>query len=182
MLKQDKLLELADFIEKMPQGKYGVKSGFEMRTWSLDWCLNGRREDCGTVSCIGGSAQLLWRLEDQVDVYTTLSDDPEMLVMFDEDTAEEDLVEHVDYNTLDALFYPGYEPAWNATPHEAARVIRYLVETGKVDWTIIEKMEVEPEIVPGAGTYEGPNGPDEAPPPLEHEHSRLDDDGNPYGT
>lgn len=130
MLNADKLLALAHAIELMEHGSYFDRvPGFDMRVWSEDWCFPNLPHDCGTASCIGGTAEVYFELPNAVSVYTFLTD-----------VEEEQAIPDKDYETLHSLFYPpesgGY---WGATPEDAAKVIRHLVATGTVDWSIIDE-------------------------------------------
>lgn len=119
MLNADRLLTLASHIEKMPEG-YAADyvTGFDMNQWRAEFCSPKAKDPlhaCGTVSCIGGTAEILFG-GSAFDVLGASSDQ--------------------DYDTLKRLFYPPLNdsPGWEATPAQAARVIRHLVETGKVEW------------------------------------------------
>jgi hypothetical protein len=75
---------------------------FSMRAWKSGYA-------CGTVACIGGTAELLGG----VDM---------------EDGA-------VGGDELNDLFYPdGCEGAWDATPKQAAKALRNYLMTGEARW------------------------------------------------
>lgn len=161
MLRADRLLELADVIEKMPWAKdrqSGGECGFNMEVWNEDF-------PCGTVSCIGGTAQIHFGLKHETEVYAFLSDLGEKVT---EHIVEEEAngyrsaryVRSDDYSSLLSLFYPPPH-GWSADPQEAAQVIRHLATTGQVDWDRMHNSEEEPE----------PNTGDD--------FGRLADDGGP---
>lgn len=130
MLNADKLLVLADAIEVMEHGSYFDQlPGFDMHVWNEDWCDADLPNDCGTASCIGGTAQVLFGLDTATEVYLFLSD-----------TEDDQGVVDEDWTTLHDLFFPHEGHIyWNATPEQAAKVIRHLVATGKVEWSILDE-------------------------------------------
>ncbi len=76
---------------------------FNMSCWT-----NGHK--CGTVACIGGTAELLGKFR-----FTTESSD-----------------------VLHHLFHPGCEMEWEEiTPAMAAKALRSFLETGLADWVAI---------------------------------------------
>jgi hypothetical protein len=93
---------------------------------------------CGTWACVGGSAEILFKVKREAPS----PDDPEALYP-GAPTAPPSLEAKVGARLgltkvqRDALFYPAAHNnrAWEATPRQAARVIRHLASTGKVRWT-----------------------------------------------
>ncbi len=120
-MNKERILALADLIEKLPKGSvYGEKSGFDMTDFS---------HHCGTPACIGGWAR--WEHFGRPD-----------------DIASEIVASQLSYSevaagylgidleaTAEELFYPPTIDNWQGiTPQHAAAVLRNLVETGEVDW------------------------------------------------
>lgn len=150
MLRADLLLRLADHVEKMPKGSFDDSvPGFNMRSWNN--CVAQLPDgSCGTASCLGGTAEVLFENEmpgtvDVPDAYQILS------TLGGKVYAKPDTS---DYKTLRNLFYPKSNAgAWNATPAQAAAVVRYLVESGVVDWdkfVPIPEFRLIPEQLPNA--------------------------------
>lgn len=80
------------------------------------------KHDCGTCGCIGGWAQALLSKKGEPEEF-----EPRDLLGLTSDEAEE-------------LFYPRLpnDRLWNSvTIPEAVKVLDHLIETGKVDWSII---------------------------------------------
>lgn len=119
----NRLLELATAIELMPHtdaaNPFGRDTeplkGFNMGVWR-----------CGSVGCIGGWTNYLYP---PADGRSTSFDAASQLGLDDV--------------TADELFFPGEAAGWNGrwdytdvTPAMAATVIRNLVDTGRVDWSL----------------------------------------------
>lgn len=112
-LNTERLEELASIIERQNPDT------FNMAYW-----------DCGSSACIGGWCERLY---------------PDHGSAFEALTVDE--TGRIDDPILNLLFYPGEdrpgmtrrmsEAAWASTPAQAAKVIRNLITTGKVDWSII---------------------------------------------
>lgn len=88
--------------------------------------------ECGTVCCIAGLTQAIWP-EEFKDKYLFIRA-AEVLGISDE--------KFYGRSTLDddenSLFYPRKVDNWDKiTPAQAAKVIRNLIATGEVDWSII---------------------------------------------
>lgn len=151
MLNADRLLTLADEIEKMHKGNWNFDvPGFDMKTWNEVLYktdeTTGRRTKCGTVGCIGGMAECLWPTVGPAEYASAFA------ILGDEGDRE-------DYTTLHHLFHPNRADAWEASGLQAARVIRHLVKTGEVDWS--------DDVMNDIGLS------------YETEQARLADDGNP---
>lgn len=114
-----------DFIASIPE------DNFNMRWWGLDGPVaratyagpdtcprEERLHPCGTVACIGGWAMKLWNDE---------GDSPASILKLDPVTAK-------------SLFHPRYDGrSWGSyTNADAVKVIDHYLETGRVDWSIIE--------------------------------------------
>lgn len=101
--------------------------GFAMHRWGTtvahvtkyDRIPAAKFKGCGTVCCIGGSAQLLatGRVDDSQD-------------------GEEEAIAWlgIDFDASRALFYP--DDMRSRTKAKAVRVLRHLAKTGIVDWDI----------------------------------------------
>lgn len=108
-------------------GQYTIQD--KAQNSNLDWVPG----DCGAAMCIGGAAEKFFGDKQKI----------KDLIERDEYDDEEYAAELLDLDDLDAqkLFYP-----WNyfvvgatpLTPQGAAKVIYHLIETGKVDWSIID--------------------------------------------
>lgn len=128
MLRKDRLLELADYIEKMEpalvSGTLVTSPGFSMKVWykSFGGC-------CGTAMCIGGTADLLFNPKKPLDLEFDWTETANLLL--------ENPTEFMERERIYELFYPGtiQSGGWNATPQQAAFCIRELVRTGEVNWT-----------------------------------------------
>lgn len=83
-------------------GDKGKVDYFNMRAWR-------RKYDCGTVCCIGGTAQAL-----------SGTSFPNASVF--------------ENQNLHNLFYPNNQKAWNATPRQAARALSNYLSTGRASW------------------------------------------------
>jgi hypothetical protein len=89
---------------------------------------------CGTVTCIAGWAKLLLA-PDEPKANATLG-----AKLFG-----------LDIEAAWSLFHAGepdprnplYASRWGAGPSEAVRVLDHLLETGKVDWSIIDQPEAQ---------------------------------------
>jgi hypothetical protein len=138
----ERLLELAAAIELIPHTYLANPFGrdtvplkaFSMSVWR-----------CDTIGCIGGWTNYLYPPADG----RSISREAASKLGLDEVTA-------------DQLFFPGMESGWNpqweyadVTPAMAAMVIRNLVDTGTVDWSLCD-LPVVHEAPPVIGTAENP--------------------------
>lgn len=120
-MNTENILRLADEIEQR-----GLNNlGFNMKHF-----YSAGDSECGTTACIAGWAVLLEGRTHPMNLSTFgcintaarwLGLDPEL---------------------AKNLFCPGYTRdedhcGWNATPKQAAQVLRHLAETGEVNWCII---------------------------------------------
>lgn len=117
-MNKERLLHLAEVIERAPHergkwaesGYFAPLTAFTMELWH-----------CGSVGCIGGWACKLFNDGNVVG------------------TEEVAPLLGLSFETANTLFYPPNRLDYSSiTPAQAATVIRHLVETGEVDWTIIE--------------------------------------------
>lgn len=125
-MNKDRILALADLIEKQPHTVSLHGSGF---------CMNYVLHSCGTPSCIAGWAaweeegrpkavstpDTGWSLECKAQKYLGLA------------TSVEAELSDIAYS----LFYPEGDRVDlydNITPAQAAACLRHLAETGEVDW------------------------------------------------
>lgn len=130
-MNKERILALADLIEKQPHVDYSANFGFNMEDY---------RHDCGTPSCIAGWATALAHGLNEGNTPI-------------EGSAHCTAVAFLSINSQDGmeLFQPrGIHPdEWgNITPAHAAFTLRHLAETGKVDWSAYE-------AVRGASLNEG---------------------------
>lgn len=128
-MNKERILALADLIEKQPHTGEADLSGFNM-----EWLTH----DCGTPSCIAGWAA--WENDgrpSKMDVdwgFYAVENRAATWMGFAEIT--EGLSESEDQTFL--LFYPQnpYDDYHSITPSHAAAVLRNLAETGEVNWDI----------------------------------------------
>ena len=146
-MNTDRLKQIAEWLEEgaIHVDPSGSKYAFMMHFWkenvgvervqevanenNLNWVPG----DCGAAMCIGGAAEQFFGDKQEI----------ESLIENDEYDDEEYAASLLGLDNLDAqkLFYP-----WNhfvvgetpLTPQCAAKVIHHLIETGKVDWSIID--------------------------------------------
>lgn len=108
-------------------------SRFDMSQWNTAFVISekigGLVHECGSCGCIGGWTEALF-LSDRVELPS------------EEETRG---LLGLDYDEGSDLFYPPREqiPEWvdsewkNILPRHAVQVLDHLLETGKVDWSII---------------------------------------------
>jgi hypothetical protein len=122
-MNKERILKLADIIEKQPHTTPQQPDGFTMSNWT---------HDCGTPACICGWANHELNKETSSDIW-----------LGDDRVAAEWL--GLDIDTAGSLFEPSRERDSNPwatdwwdeiTPAHAAAVLRNLAETGKVDWSV----------------------------------------------
>lgn len=109
-MNRERILQLADVIEKTPHAQPDYWSEGPLTSFNMsEWRY-------GTCGCLGGWVEHLFRDEDDLHARDLLD--------IEGDAAEE-------------LFYPtGFTTYKDILPARAARVLRHLAETGKVDWSI----------------------------------------------
>lgn len=118
---------LAKVIEEQKPGGYADYSGFNM---------SALLHSCGTPMCMAGFGAWLkqgkpdivyhnpykmWEVEDAAATFLGFGPFPKNRTAF--------------AHPLYKLFYPGGS-YYNATPAQAARVLRHLAKTGVVDWEV----------------------------------------------
>lgn len=150
-MNAENLTKLADFLDSLPETPAEGDPGFHMRDWymtSVDMKVNPyitqempKHYMCGTVACIGGWAEVLEAKERGLDpdlhvYHTSLS--AENWLGFPTSEDEEDCP------LGDILFCPDdwYNDAGEdimecLTAKQAAIVIRNLIVTGEVDWSLV---------------------------------------------
>lgn len=121
-MNKDKILELADFIDKLEHVPWIADNGFNM---------GGYCHPCGTPSCIAGWASYIFTgkasLGNSNRVASEILDLPYEKAV-DLFLPEEEVLGDGGYKTLEII---------DPTPQQAATVLRHLVKTGKVDWLIV---------------------------------------------
>ena len=104
--KVTNLTDLAEFLKTLEYDHYGrLLKGFNMQE---------------THSCIGGWAR-------------RLQGDPAIVIA----EAVKKLAPTIDWEEIDELCFRPYNDnfdGWSATPHQAARAVEILRDTGKCDW------------------------------------------------
>lgn len=126
-MNKERILALADLIERQPfANEFDAPEGFGMVS---------AEHACGTPSCIAGWAY--WEAQGRPQIINTdYQVAAEYLGLAPPETS---WIE----SPADRLFFPGHPDAnvhragWNATPAQAATVLRHLAETGEVNWSII---------------------------------------------
>lgn len=128
-MNKEKLLQVADAIEASEL----LHFGFNMKVFKDSTAigiLDNSGRGCGTVGCIAG-----WTIATfQADHWK--SGDPDIFAF----RAQEEL--NLTDRQAHDLFFVGpaqenpYHPGWDATPAQAAMVIRHLAKTGEVDWDL----------------------------------------------
>jgi hypothetical protein len=117
-MNAERILKLADVIEGLPHGtvdwasSIGELSAFNMSEWN-----------CGTVGCIAGWTIKVFSKADDSTHYTT---EARSLLGLSSEEAE-------------GLFTPrcrDVEDYRRVKPTQAAAVLRHLVATGEVDWSV----------------------------------------------
>lgn len=125
-MNKRRLVKLAEWLEAGAPEKKGV-AGFDMSSY-----VEVRK--CGTVCCLAGAAQCFF------DPKHTVKNLNKWWPDWDWSEAAELL--GLDPTTADALFHPDQisdTMCWeHIKPKQAARVVRHLIETGKVDWTVFK--------------------------------------------
>jgi len=105
-------------------------SRFNMKFWARDfetsnpiYSVSALEHNCGTAACIGGWAEALFD-PDRKFHHNGVAHAGELLGL-DADVAER-------------LFFPRDDDhAWGATSAQAAKVVDHLINTGRVEWSVI---------------------------------------------
>lgn len=123
-----------------------VKYGFMMAYWkedSLDMetvqeeyenVLNWMPGDCGGAMCIGGAAEEFFGTDEEC-------------LKHESGTSFGAKLLSLTYEDANKLFFPWEEftiDDFQITPEKAAQVVRHLIKTGEVDWSILEGVETGP--------------------------------------
>jgi hypothetical protein len=118
-MNKDRILALADLVERQPHSDYYADAGFNMETYI---------HKCGTPSCIAGWAIFTFGGRSDLDCAS------------DRDTENRDAGELLGIGEEQsyALFQPLHLeiPLRKITPKQSAATLRHLAETGEVDWSI----------------------------------------------
>jgi hypothetical protein len=104
----ERILLLADVIEKQPHTQFHARSGFNMRTYT---------HSCGSPSCIAGWAAELFTENIEGSIFANAQ-------------AALDITDRQASN----LFMVDEIPWSDITPAHAARTLRNLAATGEVQW------------------------------------------------
>ncbi len=122
-MNKDRILELADRIEKMPllaDVRRSNDSGIEVSAPEIFDMEHWRsRTDCGSIACVGGWATIMFGNPDK----------------YYSDVASGELL-GLDWSDAQMLFYPTQSTWYRIAPARAAAVLRNLAATGLVDWSI----------------------------------------------
>jgi hypothetical protein len=149
-MNKENLLKLAEVLESP-----AAEAHFNMATWldhfgahALDLSsipIKDALEDCGTVACIAGWAARLAKPNAVIKPGDIESIAKEFLGFadtspgFSTETAEAvERGELLECCKSDDLFVPNSTYMKKATAKDAAKVVRHLVETGEVDWSVID--------------------------------------------
>jgi hypothetical protein len=106
-------LERLEIIAQWLEHPQPEQPQFDMQRWAE------RNIECGTTACIGGFADIMWRPGPFQDTHDVLD---------------------ITYDIAQELFFPSYNDAsvscWDVSKDRAwaARCVRKLMATGKVDW------------------------------------------------
>lgn len=111
----ERILALADLIEKQPHAGHSDESGFRMSRFT---------HLCGTPACIAGWAEWSRDGENSDKPWVTFRSGMNYL--------------EITVAQASALFEPTHMVWPDITPAQAATTLRKLAETGKVDWSHVE--------------------------------------------
>lgn len=112
-MNKERVLHLADYIEKLPKVSKENPTGFTM----MDFTHN-----CGAPACIAGWAAYLADTTDEIDVFRCGAEYLELSKR-----------EAYQLFTMDNTEIP----LSSVTPEQAAKVLRHLAETDEVNWDIL---------------------------------------------
>lgn len=125
-MRKDILLRVADIIETKPEG-------FDLRWWTRE---QAEENGCGSVCCIAGHiAEELFK--EGIDAFVNNWQE-RTTVDVGKIVCELDL----DHTQALELFYSGLAAGEDNVPAnnlQCAKIIRHYVETGKVDWSILNE-------------------------------------------
>lgn len=132
-MNKERILTLADIIEAQPHTGVDAEKGFNMNSILHNYC--------NTPCCIAGWA--VWEAQgrpERVDRYKYETG----LEIPAAEYLEMPLDPQHDCGSAMRLFYPDDDEIndrnyQDLQPSEAAKVLRHLAETGKVDWSIINE-------------------------------------------
>lgn len=151
----ERLTEIAEWLEggAVHVSNNGEKYAFIMDFWKADIGKNGVQEhakagnldwmpgDCGGAMCIGGAAEQFFGDEGEIEEMKREDE-------YCSDQYAAGLLGLPKDQAWD-LFYPWTNYRVNdvpLTPQRAAKVIYHLIETGEVDWSILEGVESNKEL------------------------------------
>lgn len=134
-MNKQKLLELADHIEKMPHFPYRYQD--PDHDDAMEKFLDGDDQHyfnmltyietnsvCGTVCCVAGETVRLWGHPQWAGTIVRQAAD----------------ILDLDMDRAMSLFHPPERLEWGSlTPAQAAHVIRQLAETGMVAWPVMQE-------------------------------------------
>ncbi len=112
----ERIIALADLIEKQPHTSRDDASGFNMVNW---------HHTCGTPSCIAGWAVAMLRGDTLGTKKIPLG-------------AGNDAADYLGLTNRQStdLFYPQLDDWEGITPEDAAHTLRKLAHTGEVEWSV----------------------------------------------
>lgn len=119
-MNRERILELADLIEKQPHVGTCDAAGFNMNRFV---------HPCGTPCCIAG-----WATWESLGRPQKIEADDDCLI--DEQATQ--WLGLQDMEAYDLFWMPGNLMLENITPSQAARTLRHLAETGEVVWQLDE--------------------------------------------
>lgn len=117
-VQRARLVEVAEWLERGGDEYKGVHE-FNMRYWDV-------ASACGTLCCVGGAIEAFNR-----EAVAELRRTRQYM------TRESMAAALVGIDAVEAyrLFYPDYIEQFAATAKDVAKVVRHLIDTGKVDWS-----------------------------------------------
>lgn len=129
----ERLTALAEWLEAGGKPN-GVKATFRMSTWFTPHAF-----DCGTACCIAGSAVLKFGTADECSKLYNGRLSPNWIPNAAKEVLGLDAVQAT------RLFVPSFLDLGKIDAAWAARTIRHLIDTGKVDWAITKRQESNAE-------------------------------------
>lgn len=136
-MNEERLMELVGWLEAGAPERSGV-AGFWMAGFGIDVANVYRQAKfdstlatdhlpkCGTVCCVAGTTNVWWGNKANIS-----------------DTCTAQAVLGLTARQAERLFYPPEMFIQNITPDWAARCIRHLIKTGKVNWRDTRKAKPE---------------------------------------
>ena len=148
-LNVNRLREFADFIEELPTGQ------FDMGLWGEGTAMDavthirefGEVPECGTPACIAGWAAVLYAgdvIADSVATLGAVHGLPDAAAAALGLTGTTTRPPAGPRTLAHELFLPVVIPP-TMTQHDAARVLRRLADSGRVDWTFTDDYDEEVE-------------------------------------